>query len=301
MKPIVTIGICVKNCAETISGTIKSIARQDFPHELMEIIFVDDGSKDDTLRIINSYMCKIGIKKRIYCNNKWRGLGESRNIVVDNAQGDYIIWVDGDMLLSKNYVRKMVEYMETHPRVGIAKGIYLLRPGPNLFATLEIYSRAIGALKALNGRQIKHLGTGGSIYRLKPIKEIGGFNKNIKGYGEDWDLEKRIRAAGWLFGIVEVWWQDYERFGLSYRELWRRYIRRGYDAYYLCQENPYVVKFHKMLPLVGLVSGLLNISIVYKKVGKKIILFLPFFHMFKMAAWCLGFLIAKLHQQIYYF
>ena len=47
-----TIGVCVRNSASTIRDTIDSISKQDFPCELVEIVFVDDGSEDRTLSIL---------------------------------------------------------------------------------------------------------------------------------------------------------------------------------------------------------------------------------------------------------
>ena len=40
-KPLVTIGLCVKNNESTIRGTVNSITVQNFPHELIEIIVID--------------------------------------------------------------------------------------------------------------------------------------------------------------------------------------------------------------------------------------------------------------------
>ena len=51
MKPKVTVGMCVKNCAATIKEAIESVLNQDFPHELMELIIVDGNSEDETLSI----------------------------------------------------------------------------------------------------------------------------------------------------------------------------------------------------------------------------------------------------------
>ena len=53
-KPRVTVGVCVRNCELSIKETIDSVINQDFPHRLMEIIFVDDGSEDSTLQRISS-------------------------------------------------------------------------------------------------------------------------------------------------------------------------------------------------------------------------------------------------------
>ena len=99
MKHKITIGICVKNCEDTIKETIDSIINQNFPYNQMEIIFVDDGSEDKTLSIINYNIKNITIKSKIF-HHKWRGLGASRNIIINNAKSDYIVWIDGDMIIS---------------------------------------------------------------------------------------------------------------------------------------------------------------------------------------------------------
>src|ERR1035437_3440246 len=118
MKPIITIGMCLHNCENTLSKAIKSISDQDFPHEKMQIVFVDDGSTDCTLKIAEAYAPKMDIKTKIF-KTEWRGLGIARNLILDNADGEYITWVDGDELLTPNYIRKQVEFMQKNPDVGI--------------------------------------------------------------------------------------------------------------------------------------------------------------------------------------
>ena len=295
-KPLVTIGICVKNCEATVKETIDSILDQDFPHELIEIIFVDDGSEDNTLSIIREYASRLDIPAMIF-HTSWQGLGPARNIVVNNAKGKYIVWVDGDMVLSRDYVREQVEFMERKSSVGIAKGKYGLNPGANLIATLEIYSRAAGKLVDFNydrKARSKALGTGGSIYRVKAIRQAGGFDENIKGYGEDWDAEYRIRAAGWLLYTTEVLFRDYERYGLTWKDLWRNYFRRGYDLHYFSHKNKGIINVCKMSPPAAFLSGLFHSIIIYKLVHQKVVFLLPLQYTLKMTAWCLGFIRAHI-------
>lgn len=297
MKPKVTIGVCVKDCEKSINDAIDSIISQDYPHRLMEVIFVDDGSTDRTLSIIENYAQKIDIQTKIF-RQEWKGLGISRNVVVDNSSGDFIIWVDGDMVLSRDFVRRQVEFMERNPSIGIAKGKYALSSGPSLASTLEIYSRAADKMTDFNMNKSKSMGTGACIYRLEAVRQAGGFDENLKGYGEDWDIECKVREAGWSLQTTPAEWRDYERFGLSYKTLWHRYVKRGHDLYYFCRRNQGLLKFYRMLPPAGFLAGLRDAIIIYGILGSKIVFLLPFHHMFKTTAWCWGFLNAHTKSRL---
>ena len=50
-RPLVTIGMCVKNGEEYIKEAIKSVSDQDLPHELMEIVLVDERARDYALHL----------------------------------------------------------------------------------------------------------------------------------------------------------------------------------------------------------------------------------------------------------
>lgn len=255
----------------------------------MELVVVDGYSKDKTLDIIEQQVSKTNMVYRIFFEKV--GLGAARQIVVDKARGEYIVWVDGDLVLLRDYVRRLFQLMEANPVVGIAKGKYSLVPGQNSLATLEIYSRAASKMGVNFDTDIKtsSMGTAGCIYRVKAIREIGGFDQAIVGYGEDWDAEYRVRAAGWLLRIADVYYRDYERRGLTWRSVWQKYLRRGYDSYLIYHKHEGSIELHKWTPFAAFVSGFLHSLLLYRLTGKKIAFLLPFQYAFKMTAWCLGF------------
>ena len=291
VKPKVTIGICVRNSAATLREAIESIICQDYPHELLKVIFVDDGSDDNTLSIIQEYVSIIDIPAKVY-HTSWKGLGHARNIVATNAEGDFILWVDGDMVLSRDFVRKLVEFMEQHPKVGIAKGKQALEPGGNLLATLEAYSRAAGRMVDYQSEKArsKALGTGGSIYRIEAIRQAGGFDENLRGYGEDWDIEMKAKAAGWSLLTTNAKFLDYERHGLTWKSLWSRYLLRGYYTHYFLHKNRGLIKHYRMFPPTAFLSGLLHAHSLFKLTHRKVVFLLPFQCVFKMTAWYFGFI-----------
>jgi glycosyltransferase involved in cell wall biosynthesis len=282
----VTIGICVKDCGSLIGETLDGILAQDYPRTLMECIFVDDGSEDDTLLVIKRCLSKFDITTRIFHHN-WQGLGVSRNVVVNNARGEYIVWVDGDMTLSPEFVRQQVEFMEKHPTSGIAKGKYCLTVQENLVSDLENMEFAISNLRRNCETSSIPLGSGGSIYRVKAIREVGGFDQNITGSGEDMDAEQRIREAGWLLNFTSAVF--YERRRKTWRSLWKEYIWHGQGFSFLIQRRKQVINPYIMFPPVVLKNEISRIVAAYKLTGRKTALLLPLHYVFRRTAWAIGF------------
>lgn len=285
MRPKVTIGVCVRNSQQFVREAISSILDQDFPHELMEVIFVDDGSEDETLSIINSYVPRMDIKVKVF-HHEWKGLGPSRNVVVDNASGDYIIWVDGDMILPRDHVMKQVEFMNKNPKVGIAKARHGMMDQESVVAVLEnvpfmVYDSKDGSVNS------KLPGTGGSIYRVEAIRQVSGFDSGMRGVGEDQDAAFRIREAGWILKRSSAIF--YERRVQTWDGVWRKWFWYGFGDYDLYCKNRGVFSLFRMTPLAGFVNGFLYIADAYRLIRRKSVILLPFHFAFEMAAWCTGF------------
>jgi len=288
IRPKVTIGVCVRNCQDTISMAIESVMAQDYPHELMEVIFVDDGSEDKTLSIIKEYASKMDMRVKIF-HHKWRGLGYSRNVVVQNASGEYIIWVDGDMILPKDHVRKQVKFMDKNPKVGIGKARYGIYETKSLSAFLENVTAVIEFSVKINLlSNYKPLGTGGSIYRINAIKEVNGFNTDIRGVGEDMDLEFRMTNAGWMLAVTPALFYEIRR--QRWKDLWDEYFWHGLGGRYVLdymKKSPTILL--KIFPFFAIFALVKSSILAYKMVYKKRVFFLPFHWLFKRIAWLTGF------------
>jgi len=286
-KVKVTIGLCIKNCEATIKEALDSIKNQDYPHELIEVIVVDGYSTDKTIQIVKEILCRSDIKTKIFFENK--GLGFARQIVVDNATGDYIIWVDGDMILAKDHVSKQVEFMEENPKVGIAGGKFQSYPGENWVAALESIEWIV--LDYMHGnkasrRPILHR-AGGSIYRVEAIKQIGGFDIRIKGALEDLDAEYRMGDAGWLiYFITDAIFYDKRKETL--KDIWVENFWYGYGGHY------FMHKHKRPVQVSAILQEFRRTAIAYKLMRRKMVFLLLFQYFFKKIAWFFGFLRAHL-------
>ena len=255
------------------------------------MVIVDDGSEDYTLATVKKRVQELDMETVVF-STSWRGLGRARNTVIANSEGDYILWVDGDMVLSQIFLRKLVEFMGKNPKTGIVKGKQVLSSGRNLLATLELFSRAAGRMVDYQSQkgQFKVVGTGGALYRIKAVDQVGGFDPNLKGYNEDWDFEIRLRKFGWFLNTVGVYFGDYERYGLTWKSLWSRYWVRGYHTNYFLRKNKGLIKHYRMFPPAAFLSGLFNAFKLFRLTGRKSVFLLPVPSTFKMTAWYVGFL-----------
>jgi len=272
----------VRNCQDTLGKVIESIMAQDYHHELMEVIFVDDGSEDGTLSVIERYVTKMDIHVKIF-RHKWKGLGYSRNVVVNNAKGDYIIWVDGDLVITNNYVSTMLEFMEKNPKVAIAGGSYGMLDQGSLVAFLDNVEYV--AYRYKSGTNLP--GTGGAIYRVKAIKEVGGFDEKIKGSCEDIDVAYRVISAGWsvvrdralFFAVSKKTW----------KECWNHSVWHGYGAHYIKHKHNQILLLSRFSPLAALIGGVVYAVTAYRLIRRKLVFLLPLYTLFKNLAWWLGF------------
>lgn len=108
-KSKVSIIIPAYNCEKYIKQTISSLLKQTF--KSIEIICINDGSKDNTLKILEKLREE---NKQIKIINKRNneGVWKARIDGIKNAQGEYISFVDADDFVENNFIEKMYNNIE---------------------------------------------------------------------------------------------------------------------------------------------------------------------------------------------
>lgn len=105
MGPLITIIIPMFNAEEYISKCLDSLIQQTYDN--IEIIVVDDGSTDNSLRICKAYAEQDFRLKIIHQSNQ--GVSAARNRALQEAEGIYIVFVDADDYVGKDYVSDLWE------------------------------------------------------------------------------------------------------------------------------------------------------------------------------------------------
>lgn len=104
---LISIIIPVYNTSKHIERCLKSIIEQTY--KTLEIIVVDDGSTDNSIDIIKGIL-KFDDRVKII-QKKNSGVSDSRNLGIDNAQGEWICFVDSDDYIEKDYIEQLYNYV----------------------------------------------------------------------------------------------------------------------------------------------------------------------------------------------
>jgi len=285
----VTMGLCVKNGAKVVKTAFDSISIQDYPHEFLKLVIVDDGSSDNTLSLAMKFAQETDIKTFV-TSSKGKGLGATRQIAVDNAEGDYIVWVDDDLALWKDFIRNQVEFMEKNPNVGAARGIsFQVAPQAPIITIAEY-----GSLLLSHSQNPKTIGTGGAIFRLKALESVGEFDIRIKGAGEDQDISTRLRESGWALSTNNSARVDQKYPPATPKALWKRHFWYGYGNHFLFHKYNDQRLLMEHFPPFALWGGLKMSYLIYRVTNMKKVFVFAILHSFSMIAQCIGFIRAHL-------
>lgn len=112
---LVTVIICTFNGEQYLEKTINSVLAQTYSN--FEIVIVDDGSKDCTVSIIDSFAAKHDCIRPFYRGN--HGLPASRNFAFTQAKGEWIAIIDQDDLCYPTRLARQMEIAQIHPSAGL--------------------------------------------------------------------------------------------------------------------------------------------------------------------------------------
>ena len=104
-KVSISLIIPTYNSKDSLKKCIRTVLNQN-TQDSYEIIVTDDGSTDGTHNFMNYYQ-EIKNIKYIHHENVW--LAENRNIGARQSKGDILIFLDADMIASKNFLRQHTE------------------------------------------------------------------------------------------------------------------------------------------------------------------------------------------------
>ena len=174
-KPLISVIVPVYNMEAYLAECIDSILKSGYSP--FELIIMDDGSTDKSLQIALEYAAKHpNIKAETQAN---AGVSAARNAAIELAQGKYILPVDADDLIHKDFLEKAVEVLQKQPSVKVVTARAEFFGDKTGKWLLPDYSPALLARK--------NMLSACAMYRKSDWTACGGYCNYIPGR-EDWDF-----------------------------------------------------------------------------------------------------------------
>jgi glycosyltransferase involved in cell wall biosynthesis len=177
----VSIIVTTKNEEKNIGICLGSIKGQDYPAERVEIIVVDNNSRDKTKEIAALYTQKI--------YNAGPERSSQRNFGMKQASGKYILYLDADMKLSPGVIGECVGKCEKENYTALYIPEIII--GNNGWVKVRNFERSFYNATCIDAVRF---------VRKDKVLETGGFDESLTG-PEDWDFDRRIKKSGKI-GII---------------------------------------------------------------------------------------------------
>ena len=225
-KSLVSVNILTYNGQNLIGPCLESALKQVY--STIEILIIDNASEDETLKQVTRY--KIQDTKfpiSIIKNKENLGFAAGHNIGIKECKGEYVLCLNQDAVLDKDFVRNAVETMEVDGKIGAVQGkLYksnrqgvtdkelLDTTGLVIFKNRRIINRGQGEKDKGQYKRGEVFGVDGAapLYRRKALEDVrlpilrGAtpktdkfeyFDEDFFAYKEDVDLAWRMRLYGW--------------------------------------------------------------------------------------------------------
>jgi hypothetical protein len=209
----------LRECIESLQDALQIGESQIKPsgglHVNSEIIVIDSGSSDDTLRMLAQHFDRV----RVVTAGTNVGFSKGNNIGIEHSQGRYILLLNPDTRVLDRAIQSLIAYIDQHPRVGMVGPQLLNNDGTiqssrrrfptlwtGLFESTWLEPLAPRGLIEqyymldTNAEEVTPVGwlTGAAmLVRRSVVDEVGGLDESFFMYSEELDWQKRISEAGW--------------------------------------------------------------------------------------------------------
>ena len=184
---------------------VQSLLDQDHPN--VEIIVSDNGSTDGSIDFLQK---RFSNSIRLLENGDNLGFGTAVNRGLKAAVGDYLIFLNNDLVVESNSISELVTLLESDDGLGavVPKILYYeKRDTVNSFGVLIHYTGIACPTKIdqidTTDLELTETACGGIFMFPRRVYEtLGGFDEDLFLYHEDHDLSWRIRLAGWKIMVT---------------------------------------------------------------------------------------------------
>ena len=129
MKPLISVIIPIYNTGDSAVKLLNKLTKQSY--ENLEIICVDDGSKDGSFNLVSEFIRQSKLKNKnlnmTILRQKNQGAAGARNLGLKKTSGEYVTFIDSDDEVKKTHIEDLLKSLEKEPRNALSVCGYVYR------------------------------------------------------------------------------------------------------------------------------------------------------------------------------
>lgn len=218
------------NAENTIATCLESALNQSVQKKDYEVIVIDDGSRDNTLKIAENYPVRIKPQRN-------QGPATARNNGAEQAKGDILIFTDSDCELDFNFLKNITAPFKHDPEIVGVQGSYKTKQTQFMarFGQVEIENRY---KKMSKNKYTDFIGTYAAAYRKDIFQKYNGFDTGFPlASGEDTEFSYKLHRNGHKM-IFEPQAFVYHRHPAKLTKYIKSKFYRGYWRIRLYRKHP---------------------------------------------------------------
>jgi glycosyltransferase involved in cell wall biosynthesis len=268
---LISVVVATYNRPDALAAVLRSLGKQD--DRQFEVVIADDGSRPDTEAVVSSAQATLPVAlSHVWQEDTGFRLAAVRNRATARARGEYLIYLDGDCIVRRHFVRAhralaetgwcvaggRVLLSEAFTRAVLADGTAvedwsvasatIAAVQGKINRAMSLPKLPLGSLRKFGGRRWQRLrGCNFSAFRTD-IEKVNGFDECFQGWGfEDSDFAARLIESGVRLkngrlatNVYHLWHPESDR--TAHSENWQRLQSRinaretraqmGLDQYY---------------------------------------------------------------------
>lgn len=180
---------------ERLEAALKSLSQQDYPHEKIQIIVVDDASPYLDAERLQAAIAPLELQ--LLRNERNQGRARARNAALRVASGDIVVFLDSDMTVGANFLRAHAQRHQNHAEAVFVGNIRFAKEIPATSLTRYLEGRGVHRVDEDKPIPFNCFVTGNSSVRRSSLLRVGFFDEDLTAYGgEDLELGYRLHLAG---------------------------------------------------------------------------------------------------------
>lgn len=217
-QPLVTVLIPARNEEAFIGECLIGIMSGDYPLDRLEVLVLDGCSTDDTVGVVEQLAQSNGWENVRVINNPGKIQSHAMNIGIKAAKGDFICRMDAHCDYPRDYIVKLVGYMQDYPEAYNVAGLLKVKPSGS--SRIAVAIATAYSHKFATGNASQRVGVsrptfvdtvGLGLYRKEAFERFGDFDTELLR-AEDQEMNCRIiKGGGKVLCVPDVSFDYYVR------------------------------------------------------------------------------------------